>query len=363
MTLKVCVVFGTRAETIKVAPLLRRFKKNECISIYTGQHYDPLMSKNFFKDLGIGNPDYHLKLTKIQNTTTDRATQTGEVILKLAKIISSLNPDTVLVQGDTNSVLAATITSLKCGIPISHVEAGLRSYDWRMPEEHNRIAIDHLSEFLFAPTISSKKILKQEKVHGQIFVTGNTSIDAVEDYIELAEKKSKLKLNFDEFALATIHRGENVDNKKIFESILAGLLQSKFPILFPVHPRTKKRLEEFGLYKKLKNSNNIRLMSPVGYFEILHLMKKSKFIISDSGGLQEEATSPKLSKKVLVIRKTSDRPEAVKLGYSELVGTETSKIIKAINKTIKNPEIKSKQSPYGIGNASNKIIKILNQRF
>ena len=361
--MKVCVVFGTRAETIKVAPLLSRFKKNECVSIYTGQHYDPLMSKNFFNDLGIGKPDYHLKLTKIQNTTIDRATQTGEVILKLAKIISSINPETVIVQGDTNSVLAAAITGLKCGIPISHIEAGLRSYDWRMPEEHNRIAIDHLSEFLFAPTQTSKKILIQEKVHGKIFVTGNTSIDAVEDYVCLAEKKSKLKLNVDEFALATIHRGENVDNKNTFESILKGLMQSKIPIVFPVHPRTQKRLEEFGLISKLKKSENIKMIPPVGYFEILHLMKKSKFIISDSGGIQEEATSPKLSKKVLVIRRTSDRPEAIKLGYSELVGIETARIIKAIKKTIKNPEIKSQKSPYGTGNASNKIIKTLNQYF
>lgn len=361
--MKACVIFGTRAETIKVAPLLRRFRKNECVSIYTGQHYDPLMSKNFFRDLGIGKPNYHLKLTKIQNTTTDRATQTGEVILKLAKIISSINPDTVIVQGDTNSVLAAAITSLKCGIPISHVEAGLRSYDWRMPEEHNRIAIDHLSEFLFAPTITSKKILKQEKVHGRIFVTGNTSIDAVEDYVELAEKKSKLKLDFDEFALTTIHRGENVDNQQVFTSILSGLLQSKIPIVFPVHPRTKRRLEEFNLLQKILDSKIIKMIPPVGYFDILHLMRKSKFIISDSGGIQEEATSPKLSKKVLVIRKTSDRPEAVKLGFSELVGTETPKIIKAIKKTIKNPKIDSKKSPYGTGHASEKIIKTLYQHF
>ena len=361
--MKVCIVFGTRAETIKVAPLLNRLKKKECISIYTGQHYDSKMSTNFFKELGIGTPDYSLKLTKVQNTTNDRATQTGEVISKLAKIISSINPDTVILQGDTNSVLAATITGIKCGIPVSHVEAGLRSYDWRMPEEHNRIAIDHLSEFLFAPTTKSKIFLKQERVHGHIFVTGNTSIDAVNDYIGLAEKNSRLKLNLDSFALATIHRGENVDNKQIFTSILSGLLQSKIPILFPVHPRTTKRLREFGLLEKIQNSNVIHMIPPVGYFDILYLMKKSKFIISDSGGIQEEATSPKISKKVLVIRKTSDRSEAIKLGYSELVGTETSRIIKAITKTIKNPQIDSKNSPYGYGNASEKIIKILRQNF
>ena len=361
--MKTCIVFGTRAEIIKVAPLLNRLKKKECISIYTGQHYDSKMSTKFFKELRIGVPDYNLKLSKVQNTTIDRATQTGEIILKLAKVFSSVNPDTVIVQGDTNSVLAATIAGLKCGIPISHVESGLRSYDWRMPEEHNRITIDHLSEFLFAPTIKSKIFLKQEKVHGRIFVTGNTSIDAINDYIDIADKNSRLKLSLDNFALTTIHRGENVDSKQVLTSILSGLLQSKIPLIFPVHPRTEKRLREFGLLKKIQNSNVIHMISPIGYFDMLYLMKNSKFIISDSGGIQEEATSPKLSKKVLVIRKTSDRPEAVKLGFSELVGTETSRITKAITKTIKNPQINSKKSPYGSGNASKKIIKILRQNF
>ena len=361
--MKAAIIFGTRAETIKVAPLLTRLKRKEFVSIYTGQHYDPGMSSRFFTELGIGKPDYQLKLNKVGNTTTDRATQTAEVILKLSKIISSENPDTVVVQGDTNSVLAATITSLKCSIPVCHVEAGLRSYDWRMPEEHNRIAIDHLSELLFAPTIHSKQILKNEKVHGRIFVTGNTSIDAVEDYVEYTQRKSKFDIENQSFALATIHRGENVDDKKIFSSILHGLLNSKIPIIFPVHPRTEQRLKEFGFYNKIKKSKIITMIPPLGYFDILHLMKQSMFIISDSGGIQEEATSPKLSKKVLVVRKTSDRPEAIKYGYSEIVGTKTEKIIQAINRTIKNPKIHSQKSPYGKGNASQKIIKLLRDNF
>jgi UDP-N-acetylglucosamine 2-epimerase (non-hydrolysing) len=337
--MKTAIVFGTRAETIKVAPLLTRLKQSEVTSIYTGQHYDAGMSTRFFKELGIGKPNYHMKLNKIGNTTTDRATQTGEVILKLAKIITSINPDTVVVQGDTNSVLAAAITSLKCNIPVCHVEAGLRSYDWRMPEEHNRIAIDHMSELLFAPTVASKNILKNEKVHGKIFVTGNTSIDAVEDYVDYAEQKSKIIFPENEFALVTIHRGENVDNKKI------------------------RRLKEFNFFNKIKNASHITILPPLGYFDILSMMKKSSFIITDSGGIQEEATSPKLSKKVIVVRKSSDRPESVEHGYSELVGTKTEKIIQAINHSIKNPQINSRVSPYGKGNASKKIIETLRKNF
>jgi len=361
--MKIAIVFGTRAETIKVAPLLSKLNKKECISIYTGQHYDVGMSTRFFRELGIGKPDYHMILRKVENTTSDRATQTAEVILKLAKIITKINPDSVVVQGDTNSVLAAAITSLKCNIPVCHVEAGLRSYDWRMPEEHNRISIDHMSELLFAPTINSKLILEEEKVHGQIFVTGNTSIDAVQQYVDMAEKRTKIKLNNDEFILATIHRGENVDNKQVFSSIISGLLQSKIPILFPVHPRTQRRLKEFGFYNKIKNSKIISMIPPVGYFDILYLMKKCRFIISDSGGIQEEATSPKIRKKVLVVRKTSDRPEAIKHGYSELVGTNTDKIARTIKRNLKDSKISSRISPYGRGNASDKIIKTLRKKF
>ena len=194
--MKTAIILGTRPEIIKLSPIINKLNKKNCTVIFTGQHYDFDMSMKFIKELGLRSPDFKMKLTKLQNTTNDRATQSGEIILNLAKIISSINPDTVLVQGDTNTVLAAAITSIKCSIPVSHVESGLRSYDWRMPEEHNRIAVDHISELLFAPTLATKKILEKEKVHGKIFVTGNTSIDAVEQNIKYAEKKSKIRINF-----------------------------------------------------------------------------------------------------------------------------------------------------------------------
>ena len=361
--MKTAIILGTRPEIIKLSPIINKLNKKNSTVIFTGQHYDFDMSMKFIKELGLRSPDFKMKLTKLQNTTTDRATQSGEIILNLAKIISSIKPDTVLVQGDTNTVLAAAITSIKCSIPVSHVEAGLRSYDWRMPEEHNRIAVDHISELLFAPTKATKKILEQEKVHGKIFVTGNTSIDAVEQNIKYAEQKSKIKIENDDFILATIHRGENVDNKETLLSMIKGLLHSNTNIILVAHPRTLRRLREFGFYNKIKNSKTVSLIPAVGYFDMLHLMKKCKFIISDSGGVQEEATSPKIRKKVLVVRKTTDRPESVNQGYSELVGTTSWKIADAIKRNLINSKISSHTSPYGKGNASKKIINVLQKTF
>ncbi|MGI0059800.1 MAG: non-hydrolyzing UDP-N-acetylglucosamine 2-epimerase [Nitrosotalea sp.] len=358
--MKVALVMGTRPEIIKLSSIIKLLNKKNSTVIFTGQHYDYNMSMQFMEELDIRKPDYSMKLTKLQNTTTDRATQIGEIVLNLAKIISKISPDTVIVQGDTNTVLAAAITGLKCSVPVTHVEAGLRSYDWRMPEEHNRIAVDHISEFLFAPTEYAKKTLLGEKVHGKTYVTGNTSIDAIQQNILKAENKASLSIEKkNDFALVTLHRGENVDNKETLSSIVQALLQSKIDMIFPMHPRTVKQLQRFGLYKKIQESKNILVIPPVGYFDILYLMKKCQFIISDSGGVQEEATSPSIKKKVLIIRDTTDRPEAVKAGYSELVGTSTRKIIQAIKDTLDNPKITSNSNPYGRGNSAEKILSVL----
>jgi len=357
--MKVAIVMGTRPEIIKLSSLIKLLSKKNSIIIFTGQHYDYNMSMQFIEELDLRKPDYVMKLTKLQNATTDRATQTGEIILNLAKIISSIDPDTVIVQGDTNTVLAAAITGIKCSIPVSHVEAGLRSYDWRMPEEHNRIAVDHISEFLFAPTEKTKKNLFDEKVHGKIYVTGNTSIDAIQENIINAERKASISIEKkDEFALVTLHRGENVDDPRTLSSIVKGLLQSKMDMIFPAHPRTVKQLKKFGLYSKIKDSS-ILLIPPVGYLDMLYLMRNCKFIISDSGGIQEEATSTSIRKKVLVIRKTTDRPEAVKLGYSEIIGTTTQKIILGVRKAREDSVMASHGNPYGSGHAGKKILSVL----
>ena len=355
--MKHAIVLGTRPEIIKYGPILKQFNKKNSVVIFTGQHYDYNMSMQFFDQLDIRKPDYFLKLTR-----SEPVVRMSEILKQLSKILLKIKPDSLIVEGDTNSALASAITGLKCNIPVCHIEAGLRSYDWRMPEEHNRICMDNISELLFAHSKNSQRILKDEKVHGKIYVTGNVSIDAVQQYTDLAEKKSKIKKDKD-FALVTLHRSENVDNKTELSSILRGLLQSKIPLLFPVHPRTQKRLKEFGFYSKLKNSKNITMIPPVGYFEILDLMRQSRFIISDSGTIQQESTAPRLRKKVIVLRKTSDRPEAIELGYSELVGTKTKDIVRAINRNIKDPKIHTRTSPYGNGKTAEKIYKILSKQF
>ena len=354
--MKIAVVLGTRPEIIKLAPIMSKLNKKSFSLIFTGQHYDYDMSIRFINQLGICKPDHSLKISH-----SDPTTQMSQILSRLPKILKSLKPDTVLIQGDTNTVLAAALSSLKTGIPVSHVESGLRSFDWRMPEEHNRIVTDHISEFLFAPTLVSKKNLLSENVHGKIFVTGNTVIDAINNYAELSRKKSKISIGIDNFVLMTFHRAENVDDKKTLSLVIKALLQSKEEIIFPIHPRTLKKLKEFDLYEKLSKNKNIHLIKSVGYFEMLELMKKCSFIITDSGGIQEEATSPKIRKKVIVVRKTTDRPEAVDSGFAELTGISYHNILNAIKRTSLNPKVPNKKSPYGNGKAAESIIRLINK--
>lgn len=356
--MKVAIVLGTRPEIIKLAPVIQKLGSKNCSVIFTGQHYDNRMGMGFIRELGLKKPNYSLNITK-----SNSQLQISEIIAKLSKILLKEKPDTVMIQGDTNTVLAAGICSLKSNIPISHVESGLRSNDWRMPEEHNRIAVDHVSELLFAPTQNAKFNLKSEKVHGKIFVTGNTAIDAINIYSKISKKKSKLSISLSDFILLTLHRAENVDNKKILSSIIKGLIDSNENIIFPIHPRTKKRLHEFGLFNKLYQNKNIQILDTVGYFEILELMKNCSFIVTDSGGIQEEATSPMIRKKVLVVRKTTDRPEAVESKMAEIIGLDEKNILNSIKKVMKNPKLHSRKTPYGKGNASEKILKILKKTF
>jgi len=351
--LKYAVILGTRPEIVKLAPIINKLNNKNSEIIFTGQHYDYNMSLQFINQLEIRKPNYSFKLSNLEPSL-----QMGEIILKLSKILKKIQPDTVIIQGDTNTVLSASISSLKLGIPISHVESGLRSFDWRMPEEHNRIATDHLSEFLFAPTNISKNNLLSEKVHGKIFVTGNTVIDAIDKFADMSKNKSKIHPDFD-FVLMTLHRSENVDNKQVLSNIIRAVLNSQQEIIFPIHPRTFKMLKYFELYNKLQQSKKIHLMPAVGYFEMLELMKRCSFIITDSGGIQEEATSPKILKKVVIVRKTTDRPEAVQQGFSKLTGLSYSEIISTILKVAKNPSMPKRSSPYGNGTASAKIISIL----
>ena len=352
--MKVAIILGTRPEIIKLSPVIKQLNKKSTSVIFTGQHYDHNMSMRFIDQLGMKKPNHSLKIPKSKPNL-----QISEMIKKLSKILETEKPENVIVQGDTNTVLAAGIASLKCNISISHVESGLRSNDWRMPEEHNRVIVDNFSDYLFAPTQIAKQNLVSENVHGKIFVTGNTVIDAINQFSKISKKYSKLILDYDDYVLLTLHRSENVDNKFILSAIIKSILDSKQKFIFVVHPRTKKRLHEFNLIRKLKLSKNIVLFDSVGYFEMLELMKNCHYIVTDSGGIQEEATATSIQKKVIVVRKTTDRPEAVLGGFSEIAGTNYNDILKSLTKTVKNPSIPKKKSPYGDGDSARKIIQYL----
>lgn len=348
---KILLVTGTRPEIIKLSSIIKKIK-NDMIFVHTGQHYDYNMSLQFIEELKLPSPDFKLKLSKREPIL--------QIIKKINNIIKKTNPSILCVQGDTNTVLGSSIAALKNKIPIAHVESGLRSNDWRMQEEHNRIIVDHISDLLFAPTTTAKKSLIHENVHGKIFVTGNTVIDAIENYFPSSLKKSKIKTP-SEFILTTLHRAENVDNAKTLTNLCDAIIKSPIPIIFPIHPRTKSNLKKLNLYNSLKRCKNIILMSPVGYFDFLYLMKSCKFIITDSGGIQEEATSPSIKKFVLVVRKTTDRPEAVKSNFAKVIGTNKENIIREIHKANNSKQKLSKNSPYGNGHSSDQISSLIYQ--
>ena len=354
----VSVVVGTRPEIIKMAPVYFAIKKTSMRPrlVHSGQHYDYKMSKVFFEELELPEPDAFLNVG-----SGSPGQQTGEAIAKFEHEFSDPRPDCVLVEGDTNTVLAGAIAAMKKHVRVGHVEAGLRSYDLRMPEELNRRLTDHASDYLFAPTEDSVKILKGESVWGKVFKTGNTVIDATMLYLPKAMKKTNIMWDvpWKNFALATLHRAESVDNPETLDHMMKVLDQCPLPVVLPLHPRTDLRLREFNLKERVERSKNIKLLAPQGYFDMLVLMKNSNFVITDSGGIQEEATSPVMKKKVFVMRKSTERPEAVRAGYCDVVGTDSKKVLKALNRFADDPKTKFKTCPYGKGDSGERIASIL----
>jgi UDP-N-acetylglucosamine 2-epimerase (non-hydrolysing) len=353
------IIIGTRPEIIKMSPLITFFDKNKVDYqvIFTGQHYNENLTSIFFDELMLPQPNVFLEIGSGKG-----AEQTGKALIELEKQLLKNQPELVLVEGDTNTVLAAALAATKTGIPVGHVEAGLRSYDLRMPEEHNRRLTDHLSKLLFAPTETSKRILEGENVWGNIHVTGNTVIDVCCQYVPIAEKKSEIinELEFKNFALATTHRAENVDNSAVLKNLVEIFTKCPLPVVLPIHPRTVKMLKANSLYEKLSNSKNIQLIEPLGYLDFLVLMKNCSFILSDSGGIQEEATAPTIRKKVFVLRKTTDRPEASEAGFAEVLGLNPEKVLSRINQESSWSLTQTDTpSPYGNGDASQKIYDII----
>jgi UDP-N-acetylglucosamine 2-epimerase (non-hydrolysing) len=354
----IMVVAGTRPEIVKMAPIIRAVKKDEMPFVFThcGQHYDYNMSQQFIDELELPTPDYSCKIK-----ASSQGTQTARILVYMEKIMYQTSPSLVLVEGDTNGVLASALAAVKMGIPVGHVEAGLRSFDLRMPEEHNRRLTDHISSYLFAPTKIAETNLIRENVWGKKYVTGNTVIDAVIQHLPIAMKKSRIlkNIHFKEFALATAHRAENVDDSKILKNLLEAFADAPIPVVYPMHPRTKKRLQHSKISAKIERIRNLQILSPLGYLDFLVLMKKCTMIITDSGGMQEEATAPPLRKPVLVVRLSTERPEAVKAGFAKVVGVEKRGIVESMKETLNQNWKLPEKSPYGDGTAAEKILNII----
>ncbi|MGF3521720.1 MAG: non-hydrolyzing UDP-N-acetylglucosamine 2-epimerase [Candidatus Bathyarchaeia archaeon] len=354
----VMVVTGTRPEIIKMAPILRalRNSKLSTVFVHCGQHYDYNMAQAFIEDLELPTPDFSFKL---KGASPNK--QMARIITQMDSLLKEKPPAITLVEGDTNTVLATAVAANKRQISVGHVEAGLRSFDLRMPEEHNRRLTDHLSAYLFAPTKRAEANLKRENVWGKIFVTGNTVIDAVRQHLPIAEKKSEIlnRISFTKFALATAHRAENVDDLEVLKSFMDAFAESPLPVVYPMHPRTRKRLRQSGLYTKVKDCKNVQVLPPLGYLDFLVLMKHCELVVTDSGGIQEEATAPEIRKPVLVIRLSTERQEAVEAGFAKIVGTQKREILSAINTALEGRIELPPQSPFGDGKAAERTVKII----
>lgn len=359
--IKICIILGTRPEIIKMSPVIRECQKRKInfFVIHTGQHYSYNMDKIFFMDLNLPLPKYNLEIgSGLQGE------QTAKMIIGIEKILIKEKPSVVLVQGDTNSVLAGAISASKLHITLGHIEAGLRSYDKNMPEEINRIISDHISDLLFVPTLVAKNNLIKEGIdYNKIILTGNTIVDSVFQNIKIAEKKSNilnnLKLSKNNFFLLTIHRAENTDNKHRLLNIFKGIEKvlkkyNKF-LIWPIHPRTKLKIEKYKISNFIYKYNNFKIIEPLGFLDFLMLEKNALLIMTDSGGVQEEACI--LNTPCVTLRDNTERPETIRVGANFIAGINPVKILKGVKKMVNTK--KNWENPFGDGLASKKIIDII----
>lgn len=370
--MKIATILGTRPEIIKMAPIIAEISKRgiDQIVLHTGQHYDKEMSDNFFRDLEIPAPDYNIH---VGSGTHGR--QTGRMMEGIEEILMEEKPDIVLVQGDTNAVLAGALVCAKLHIAVGHVEAGLRSFDLTMPEEINRKVADICSAMYFIPTEQSAiNLLAEGFSRKDLIITGNTVVDACFRHLEIAEKRGfeeeSLKDldidNMDNILTLTMHRAENVDVKERVTNIIEALKElSDMNIIFPIHPRTRHTLENFGLFDELNDMDHVHIVKPIGYLDFLLLTSKSTLILTDSGGLQEEAIT--LDVPALTLRYNTERPETVTAGGNILVGSNKQAILENANKILNDKEfaekMKNAENPYGQGDAAERTVDAIEKYY
>ena len=327
--LTVLAVAGCRPNFVKLAPLFREMRHHDEIRpllVHTGQHYDQALSGVIFRDLGLPQPDVHLEVG-----SGSHAVQTARVMEGMEETLLEHAPDLVLVVGDVNSTVAAALTAVKLGIPVAHVEAGLRSFDREMPEEVNRVLTDSISDLLFVTEPSGLENLRREGVaDDKVHHVGNVMVDALLgslDAIGRTQTAERFGLERRRYAVVTLHRPDNVDDPEHAREVVAALaeVQGEVPLVFPVHPRTRARFEEMGLWRELEGAGNLIVTGPLGYLEFLDLVRGSALVLTDSGGLQEESTA--LGVPCLTLRPSTERPATVDEGTNRIVGRDRDAIL------------------------------------
>lgn len=351
--MKVASVVGARPQFIKAAPVSRELRQhNEEVLVHTGQHYDENMSDVFFQVLEIPKPDYNLGVG-----SGSHAVQTAEMMKGLEAVFEKERPDFVLVYGDTNSTIAAALTAAKLGLPLGHVEAGLRSFNRTMPEEVNRVVTDHLSTVVFAPTPTAVENLSREGITRGVHLVGDVMYDVALQMAQPARARGVLKkygLTAGDYLLATIHRPANADDRETLTSIIEALSDCGRKVVFPVHPRTRKNLEAFGLWAEA--SKRLTLLPPVDYLDFLGLLMEAAKVVTDSGGVQKEAYF--FGVPCVTLRDETEWIETVEDGWNALVGTEREDILHAIEHF--NPA-GTKSKSFGDGHAAERIAAIVDK--
>lgn len=353
MMKKIVTIIGARPQFIKtplISKEIRKFAKE--IVVHTGQHYDYNMDKIFFEELEIPKPDYHLGVG-----SDTQGKQTAKMLEKIEEVLIKEKPDLVLIFGDTNSTVAGALAAAKLHIPVAHVEAGMRSYNREMPEEINRVVSDHISDILFCSTKSSAAILKSEGISKGVYFVGDVMADIQNQILKKLNLVKPLNANrytLLPYILATVHRQENTDKKENLDNILKAFEVIKDIIVYPIHPRTRKMIKQYGWEKRVAKMPNLRLIEPVGYKEMMGLESNAKLILTDSGGVQKEAYIARVP--CITLREQTEWVETVKSGWNRLAGTDTKKIIRLAKNF---PKPKSHPNFLGGGKAYLKIAIII----
>jgi UDP-N-acetylglucosamine 2-epimerase (non-hydrolysing) len=361
--LKVIIVAGARPNFMKIAPIVAAMNRRpgfQPIIVHTGQHYDEAMSDAFFRDLNLPSADVYLGVG-----SGSHAGQTAAVMTAFEPIVLKEKPDWVVVVGDVNSTLACALVCSKLHVKVAHVEAGLRSRDRDMPEEINRLVTDQLADLLLTPSRDGDANLRAEGIaETRIRFVGNVMIDSLVTQLERAGSSTILTtLNLAEqsYAVLTLHRPSNVDEQNAFVRILEALEQiaARLPIVFPIHPRTRKMISELGLGERVERTPNLKLIDPIGYLDFLRLMSRARLLLTDSGGIQEETTV--LGIPCITLRENTERPITVEVGTNTIAGTDTNKIVEAANRALENPPVKSnlRIPEFWDGHAADRILDAL----